>query len=201
MKIEGIILAAGLSTRTGVNKMILNIKGKTVIERCILGMYDLCSEIIIVGGHRIDDIRNVLDIYPRTKLIYNPDYLNGMFSSVKKGLIHVKEDRFFLIPGDYPAISKKTYEKMLQVNEDIVIPTHNGKRGHPLLMKTYLIDELLKGISCNTLRDFVHKKGFTSIDVGDPGILMDIDTMEDYGRALNYLSDKEQTNKNIHTRH
>lgn len=188
MKTDGIILAAGLSTRTGVNKMILNIKGKTVIERCVLGMHDLCSKVIIVGGHRIDDIRNILDDYPRVKLIYNPDYLNGMFSSVKKGLPHVKKDRFFLIPGDYSAISKKTYEKMLGVNEDIVVPIYNGKRGHPLLMKTYLIDELLRDSSCNTLRDFINKKGFVSIDVKDRGILMDIDTMDDYKRILAYLS-------------
>ena len=188
MKIEGIILAAGLSTRTGTNKMILDIKGKTVIERCIMGMYDLCSRIIIVGGHRIDDIKDILDIYPKVELIYNPDYLNGMFSSVKKGLIHVVGNRFFLIPGDYPAISKKTYEKMLEIDEDIVVPVHNGKKGHPLLMKTYLVEELLKDDSLCTLREFVSKKGFTSVDVNDCGILMDIDTLADYKRVLTYLS-------------
>lgn len=188
MKVEGIILAAGLSTRANTNKLTLDISGRTAIERCIHGMYNLCSKIIIVGGHRIEEIKDILNLYPKVELVYNPNYLDGMFSSVKKGLVHVKEEKFFLIPGDYPVIHEKTYEKMSQVDKDIVIPVYNEKRGHPLLMKSYLIEELLKDSSCKTLRDFINKKGFTSINVEDPGILMDIDTMEDYRKILSYLS-------------
>ncbi|MEW9096437.1 MAG: nucleotidyltransferase family protein [Clostridiaceae bacterium] len=188
MKIEGIILAAGLSTRAGTNKLVLNIYGKTVIERCIYGMYDLCSKIIVVGGYRVEEIKDILDKYPKVELVYNPDYLEGMFSSVKKGLSYIKEERFFLIPGDYPVINKKIYEKMLNVDRDIVIPVYNGKKGHPLLMKSYLIKELLEDIHYETLRDFINEKGFASIDVEERGILMDIDTMEDYKRARLYFA-------------
>ncbi|BDR65393.1 nucleotidyltransferase family protein [Clostridium tetani] len=189
MKVEGIILAAGLSTRAGTNKLILDIDGKTAIERCIYGMYDLCSKIIVVGGHRIEDIKGILDRYTRVELVYNPNYLEGMFSSVKKGLIHIKEERFLLIPGDYPVINKSTYKYMLGLNKDIIIPMYNGKKGHPVLMKSYLIEELLKDASYKTLRDFINKKGFTPINVQDPGILMDIDTMEDYRRAVLYFEE------------
>lgn len=184
MKIEGIVLAAGLSSRAGTNKLILNINGKTVIEQCILGMYDLCSRIIVVGGCRIEEIKDILDIYPKVDLIYNPDYLAGMFSSVKIGLDNIKEERFFLIPGDYPSINKKTYSEMLSINKDIVIPTYNGKKGHPLLMKSYLISNLKEDITCNTLRDFIHKQNISLLDIDDPGILIDIDTMEDYNNIL-----------------
>ncbi len=179
-KAEGIILAAGLSSRVGTNKLVLNIDGVTVIEKCILGMYDICSRIIVVSGHRAEDIKNILDKYPKVELIYNSSYKDGMFSSVKKGLANVKEERFFLIPGDYPLVSKETYGKMLKLDEEIVIPIYNGKRGHPLLMKSYLIKELFTDGSCKTLRDFVRNRGFTPIYVRDSGILKDIDTMEDY---------------------
>ena len=47
--LEGIVLAAGLSSRVGINKLLLDIDGKTVIEQCILGMYDVCSRIIVIG--------------------------------------------------------------------------------------------------------------------------------------------------------
>lgn len=192
MKIEGIVLAAGLSTRVGENKLVLDVDGKTVIERCILGMYDICSKIIVVGGHRIEDIEDILSNYSKAELIYNPDYLNGMFSSVKKGLTHIKEERFFLIPGDYAVVNKETYEDMLKVDNDIVIPIYDGRKGHPLLMKSYLIEELLKDISCETLRDFTGKKSFISINIEDPGILMDIDTMEDYRETLLYFKKERQ---------
>ncbi|HLR34814.1 MAG TPA: nucleotidyltransferase family protein [Tissierellales bacterium] len=179
-KTEGIILAAGLSSRVGTNKLVLNIDGVTVIEKCILGMYDICSRIIVVGGHRVEDIKNILDKYPKVDLIYNSNYKNGMFSSVKKGLANVREERFFLIPGDYPLVSKETYEEMLKLDEDIIIPIYHGKRGHPLLVKSYLIKKLFTDDSCKTLRDFINKRGFTPVNVKDSGILKDIDTMDDY---------------------
>lgn len=191
MKVEGIVLAAGLSSRAGTNKLTLDIYGKTVIEQCILGMYDICSRIIVVGGHRIADIKHILLKYPKVKLIYNEDYLSGMFSSTKKGMENIREDRFFLIPGDYPLISSKTYKDMEAIDKDIVIPVYNGKRGHPLLMKSYLIDEILKNSSYKTLRDFIAVKESTFINIDDPGILIDIDTMEDYNKInqLNMVGD------------
>lgn len=182
MKVEGIVLAAGLSSRAGTNKLTLDVYGKTVIEQCILGMYDICSRIIVVGGHRIEDIKHILYNYPKVKLIYNEDYLSGMFSSIKKGMENIRESRFFLIPGDYPLISIKTYKDMIAIDKDIVIPVYNGKRGHPLLMKSYLIDEILKNSFYKTLRDFIAVKESTFINIDDPGILIDIDTMEDYNR-------------------
>ncbi|WP_461615697.1 nucleotidyltransferase family protein [Clostridium sp. Marseille-QA1073] len=197
MKVEGIVLAAGLSTRAGTNKLILDIGGKTVIERCIYGMYNLCSKIIVVGGNRIEEIENILNKYPKVELIYNSNYLDGMFSSVKKGLINIKEEKFFLIPGDYPIINKEIYKQMLKLDEDIVIPIYKGKKGHPLLMKSYLIEELIKSKHYNTLRDFVNIKGFKSINVEEPGILMDIDTMEDYKEILLYFQTRYQKFRDI----
>lgn len=188
MNIEGIILAAGLSTRARTNKLLLDIGGKTLIEKCILGMYDICSKIIVVGGHRVEEISNILSLYSKVELIYNHNYLDGMFSSVTKGLSEIKSEKFFLIPGDYPAIKKRTYDEMLKLDEDIIIPVYNGRRGHPLLMKSCLINELLENPCYNTLRDFIDEKGFNSVSVNDPGILMDVDTIKDYNKILSYLN-------------
>ncbi|CAK7071901.1 nucleotidyltransferase family protein [Tissierella carlieri] len=180
MNVEGIVLAAGLSSRVGINKLLLDIDGKTVIEQCILGMYDVCSRIIVIGGHKVEDIKKILSKYPKVELIYNPDYLDGMFSSVKKGIYNIKGEKFFLTPGDYPIINKKTYKDMLNIDEDIVIPVYNGKRGHPLLMKSYLVNKLLSNNSYKTLRDFISINKTAFLNVNDLGILMDIDTIEDY---------------------
>ena len=184
MKVEGIILAAGLSSRAGTNKLILEIENITIIERCILSMYDYCSRIIVVGGHCVDDIYRYTKKYPKVDLVYNHNYLEGMFSSVKTGLSFLEGDLFFLTPGDYPMIHKTTYERMLQINEDIVIPTYHSKNGHPVLMKTALVDEIFNGFNINSLRDFIKKKEPTRLEVVDSGILFDIDTFEDYEKLL-----------------
>lgn len=186
MKVEGIILAAGLSSRIGKNKMILDIGGKTVIDRCIEGMYGVCSRIIVVGGHRTQDIKYIIDQYEKVELVYNPDYLEGMFSSVMKGVAQVRGQGVFLIPGDYPAVKKTTYKDILGVDKDIVVPLYNKEKGHPLFMKYPLVKELLASNAYQTLRDFVNKKGYTPIDVVDPGILMDIDTIDDYKKICLY---------------
>ncbi|MFY9612962.1 MAG: nucleotidyltransferase family protein [Tissierellaceae bacterium] len=180
MKIEAIILAAGHSSRFGSNKLILEIEGLTVIERCLLSMYDYCSRIIVVGGHRIEDLYEPLREYPKVDLIYNKDYHLGMFVSVKCGLRALKGDKFFLTPGDYPMIDKSTFGYMLEVSEDIVLPSYRGKNGHPVLLKSHLINEILANESLNSLRDFIKIKGSANLEVADPGILLDIDTLEDY---------------------
>lgn len=180
MKTEGIILAAGLSRRAGTNKLVLEINGVPIIERCILSMKDHCSRIIVVGGHRIEDIYPITKKHQNIYLIYNKDYLLGMLSSVKAGLRFLEGDRFFIQPGDLPIIQKATYESMLKINEDIVIPTYKKEKGHPVLIKTHLVDEILNDSNISSLRDYIKKKRSTTLEVGDPGILVDVDTIEDY---------------------
>ncbi len=107
MSVDGIVLAAGLSSRVGRYKLALDIQGKTVIERCIESMYDICSNVIVVGGHNYNLLQDILKPYAKVKMILNENYIEGMFTSVKKGLYQVEEDKFFLIPADYPLIKKR----------------------------------------------------------------------------------------------
>lgn len=186
MAVEGIVLAAGLSSRMGKNKMTLKIENKTVLERCIDSMYDLCSKIIVVSGYNYNIISEICRPYSKVKTLLNPQYMDGMFSSVKLALMEVTEDRFFLIPGDYPAVKKETYKKMLTAKGDIVVAAHQGKTGHPVLIESNLIAEILKDGPYSSLRDFINVMGFITTEVDDEGILMDIDTLDDYEEVLAY---------------
>lgn len=182
--IEGVILGAGLSKRAGTCKMLLDIGGITLIESCIRSMYDTCSKILVVGGHNFENIARVVAKYDKIKLVYNSNYMEGMFSSVKEGFRHVSGDRFFFTPGDYPLVKSETYREMLRGGGDIVIPIFCGKKGHPILIKTRLTEELIHSTKYSTLREFIRDKGHTPLEVQDKGILMDIDTMEDYRQIL-----------------
>ena len=186
MTIDGIVLAAGLSSRMGKYKMSLKMENKTVIESCIESMYDLCSTIIVVGGYNYNIIVEILKHYKKVKIVLNPWYMDGMFSSVKTALKEVTGERFFLIPGDYPVIKKETYEELLKSKNHIVVPTYRGKTGHPILINSNLIDEILNDINYGCLRDFIKKLGFTTVEVQDEGVLMDMDTIEDYKKVLSY---------------
>ncbi|APH13615.1 guanylyl transferase CofC like family protein [Clostridium sporogenes] len=184
MNIDGIVLAAGLSSRVGRYKLTLDMQGKTVVERCIESMYDICSNVIVVGGYNYNLLQDILKPYSKVKMILNENYLEGMFSSVKKGLYQVKGDKFFLTPADYPLIKKDTYIKMLSTNSDIVIPTYKNIKGHPVLIKRRIINNILSE-EYVSLREFINKHGFSTLCIEDQGILLDIDTDEDYIDILN----------------
>lgn len=190
MIIEGIILAAGFSSRAGTHKLTLELGGKTVIERCIEGMYDTCSRIIVVGGYKVEKLVPILDMYPRTELVYNKDYETGMFSSVVEGFRHAAGDRIFLTPGDYPLIGQDVYESLLRVNSDIVIPTYEDTKGHPVLMNKRMSNILLSSANYSNLREFIAEQGFITSEVENPGILLDVDTPEDYIKVQDYLKRK-----------
>jgi molybdenum cofactor cytidylyltransferase len=69
---------------------------------------------------------------------------------------------------------------MLQVQAEVVIPTYRGKKGHPVLLGQTAIAEILALPGDAILRDYIRDKGFAAVAVEDQGILLDVDTPQDY---------------------
>src|SRR5512143_2764872 len=87
--ISAILLAAGESRRMGEFKQLLTFAGKTFVECCadqLLG--SRAGEVIVVTGHREADVRRALGNRP-LRPVHNPDYREGMASSVKRGVAAV----------------------------------------------------------------------------------------------------------------
>lgn len=180
---DGVILAAGTSRRAGTHKMMLDVGGRTMVEACAQTMLRFCRRVVVVGGYRIGDVARVLAGYSGVEIVFNPDYPSGMFSSVRQGVGHVRAGRFFLSPGDCPFVTAEVYRRLLNSRGEIAVPVFEGQNGHPVLMRARLIPDLLGGGHA-TLRDFIRLKGFDAVPVEDPGIHLDIDTVDDYRRAM-----------------
>jgi molybdenum cofactor cytidylyltransferase len=73
---------------------------------------------------------------------------------------------------------------MLQVSGDIVLPAFRGRTGHPVLLQSHLIPEILGQPEDATLRDIVQAHGYTEVRVQDESILLDVDTPSDYQTVL-----------------
>jgi molybdenum cofactor cytidylyltransferase len=180
-EVEGVILAAGLSSRSSpYNKMALPLGDKTVIERSLEGMYDLVSRIIVVVGWQAVVLQNLLTPYAKVECVLNEAYPEGMFGSVKRGVAHVRAPRFFLQPGDIPLVGRAVYQRLLTIHQDVVIPTYAGRRGHPLLLSNSLVPKILAQPPGTTLRDVLAHSSFTLLPVDDEAILWDLDTAQDY---------------------
>ncbi|MFP4077711.1 MAG: nucleotidyltransferase family protein [Bacillota bacterium] len=178
---EGIVLAGGYSSRAHANKMAFIYHGKPLILSTIETMKPHVRRVVVVSGHHHGTLRLLLKGMPDVTIVKNPDYDQGMFSSIKVGMRHTKDD-VFIIPGDCPMVVSTTYDQLEQGNHAIRVPAYQGRRGHPIFIASTLRDDLLKAPASTNLKAFRDSKGFETVPVDDPGILIDIDTKEDYDK-------------------
>jgi molybdenum cofactor cytidylyltransferase len=182
--VEGVILAAGLSTRAGQFKMALPLGDRAVIQRTVESMAAFVRQTLVVVGWQAELIEALLAGYPEVEIVRNDDFRSGMFSSICMGIARVQAARFFLLPGDQPTISPDVYRRLLASEGEILVPTFGDRRGHPILLSAQLIPEILALPLEATLRDYIRARGATEVAVDDAGILLDIDTPADYDAML-----------------
>lgn len=187
MNVDGVILAAGYSSRANAFKMELEINKKSILQRCIEALYDDCDNIIVVSGYKHEKIDKLVENYLKVKVVYNEEFHKGMFSSIKKGIQSVTAKRFLLTPGDYPLINKDIVKRLLIEKNEVVIPSFNKKGGHPVLINGSLIEEILAEPEDSNLKIYLNKKQCSYVNIDDEGILLDVDTIEDYEYVKNII--------------
>ncbi|MCL4425707.1 MAG: nucleotidyltransferase family protein [Firmicutes bacterium] len=127
---------------------------------------------------------------PEIQLVFNHNYHRGMLSSIKVGLSLLTDSSkgFFLCPGDHPAfdpaVVRQLAEMSVRSQKGIVIPTHQGRRGHPALFSRKFLGEILTLPDELGLRELNrrHPEEILEVPVEDGGILADLDYREDYHR-------------------
>lgn len=198
----GLILAAGLSTRMGQSKPLTKFLNKNLIDQTIKTMYDAgIDNIQVVTGFEQERVEAYLkENYSSDHIhtIWNPHYENGsILTSIKTGLPKLKNFNYVFIQlVDLPCILPETYQKlwetMLASGKKAVIPTVDGRRGHPVLIDMSLLADILSYESASGgggLRGFWKQLGdeFLEVPVTDRGIVMDTDTKEQLWKAELYL--------------
>jgi molybdenum cofactor cytidylyltransferase len=187
-EIWSIILAAGESKRMGFPKMLLSFNGKTMIENVISNVTDSDADntLVVLGADRdmlIDLIRK-----SDVKYCYNDNYKEGMLSSVKCGFKNLPSDlkAVLVFQGDQPLITPEVINSVIEAysssGKGIVIPVHNKKRGHPLLLDIKYRDEIEKLHTHEGLRSLAYRfsDDVLEVETDDPCIFRDFDTYDDY---------------------
>ncbi|HCY41515.1 MAG TPA: molybdenum cofactor cytidylyltransferase [Prolixibacteraceae bacterium] len=188
--IWAIVLAAGMSTRMGTQKLLLPFAGMTMIEKVVENILNSGIEnVLIVLGANRTEIEEILEFWP-VQLTWNENFREGMHTSVIAGVNALPESAkaaaFFL--GDQPLISPEVVVKVVEEwqnsGKGIVIPLYAGKRGHPPLYDLKFRNELQNLDPSVGLRSVAQRFQDEIIEVETecPGILKDIDTKEDYWR-------------------
>jgi len=181
MTFDCILLAAGLSSRMSQWKLLRDFCGKSIIQQSLENASVNCGKIIISGGHRIDELRNHLGESGNIHIIENPDYEKGMMTSIKAALPYVETSSFFISLGDMPLIPPDIYKLMSRQNFDnALFPVYEGKRGHPVLIRSKLRNIILNSDERGKMKDLLSRFDTSEIKVDNPGIMQDIDTDSDY---------------------
>ncbi len=181
VRIDCVMLAAGMSSRMKKWKMALPCKDATVIECSVRNALNVCSRVILVAGHRAGELEQLFQGWKRVELILNPRYREDMFTSVKIGAAHVKTKRFFLALGDMPMVEPTVYRALLKYTyAEAVIPKYRGKKGHPLLLAQGVAKYITEFKEKGSLRDVLALFPTLTVPLETDHILCDIDNQEDY---------------------
>ena len=187
-----IVLAAGLSSRMGVQKLLLPFGGKTVIGHIVDELLaSTVGKVHVVAGHQAERISAELS-GREVSIVNNPDYMSGMLSSVRCGLRNMPEKcrAVMVVLGDQPSITTELIDQMLQsfeaTEKNILVPLYKGKRGHPILFSSLYRDEILTQYDDVGLRGLlhVHSGDIFELAVSTASVLCDMDCPEDYRREL-----------------
>jgi len=192
--LAAIIVAGGYSFRMKRFKPLLALSGSTVLEQAIHSFQAAgIRDIRVVVGYRANELLPVIEKMG-AQAIVNADFAEGMFSSIRAGVQSLSPavKGFFLLPVDNPIVNRATLVKLqatfFSTQCGIVYPYYKGMRGHPPLISRRYINEVLTWTKPGGMRALLeqHEQDAIDVKVVDLGILLDMDTLEDYHTMLKY---------------
>jgi len=187
-----IILAAGRSRRMGAQKLLLPLGGKPMIahvaDAVLAGPVDRVLVVVGADGAAIAEALEGRDVH----FVTNPEAEGEMLGSVRCGLKAMPQDAAaaLVVLGDQPGITPEIVAAVVEAFQSsgrgIVVPTHGGRRGHPLLVAMRYRDEILSRYDGTGLRGLLQAHPTDTLEVEVPvlGVREDVDTPEDYARAV-----------------
>lgn len=185
-KVAAVILAAGRSTRMGgPNKLLAELGGKTLVR--IVAEQALASkacEVIVVTGHQAAEVEESLGGLD-VRLVRNPDFADGLASSVKAGISAVSDaaDAAVICLGDMPLIDAHLIDRLVEAFAPdrgglIALPVSDGRRGNPVLWSRRFFKELMTLDGDIGARHLIakHSEAVAEVPVEGHGAFLDIDT-------------------------
>ncbi|QDT31201.1 nucleotidyltransferase family protein [Thalassoglobus polymorphus] len=201
-RIHVVIPAAGVSRRMGQPKLLMQLNGETLIERLVrqLSMFQFAS--ISVLARKSDELLHRAILRSQARLVL-PDHDPAEMRESVELLIQDLQDSFapsdndgwLLIPADHPILEPHTLTQLIAhcaaSPDQIVLPTHQGRRGHPTLFPWSAASCLAKIPHDQGLNWLTRHSDFTVQEVAceEESILWDIDTPEDFERICGILKD------------
>ena len=200
IKVAGLVLAAGASTRMGRTKQLLPLAGLSLLDRILREV--LNSEldlIVLVLGYQCREIKKSLKTdlhHPKLKIIENRNYRDGLSSSIITGLSEVEDsyENVMIILGDIPLINSNLINLLIHQYQNSRLALGaiklKNRRAHPVIFGRMFYNKFhqLQGDAGG--RDLFEKypAQVCLVEPEDDYDDRDIDTPEDYLKVIKLLS-------------
>jgi molybdenum cofactor cytidylyltransferase len=173
----------------GQLKQLLPLRGKPMMRHSLDTLLSSGIRDIIVVLNRADSPTVTAVKGLSVRMVFNPVPGSDMAESLRTGLrVVAKSSGGVLISlADQPLVSVETIKHLIALHERepdmILIPQYEIKKGHPVLLPKDLLEYIFYG---GTLRDVIKKYPgrVRLLPVMDEGVVLDIDTMDDYKKIL-----------------
>ena len=187
-RVAAVVLAAGRSTRMGaVNKLIAEIGGKPLVRIAAeQALASHASPVIVVTGHEKEKVAAALAGLP-VRLVHNPDYAEGLGSSLRTGIAAVpaEADGAIVCLGDMPQVDAPLIDKLIAAFDPekgalVVTPTIDGRRGNPVVWSRRFFPDLMAVQGDIGARNLIgsYAEAVVEVPVAVVGALVDVDTPE-----------------------
>jgi molybdenum cofactor cytidylyltransferase len=191
VRVAAIVLAAGEGRRIGGPKALLPIDGTTFLDHTCRRFVDTGLAVIAVLGAEAERVGRETRLPSGVCVVVNEAWQSGMLSSVWRGLDAAEAegvDAVLLHPVDHPLVEPPTIARVasaLAAGASIVVPTWEGRRGHPGGFARAIFEEIRRASPEHGARAVVAADATRLVSVtGDPGCIAGIDTRQDYRRLL-----------------
>lgn len=180
----------------GRQKLLLPWQGKTLLDHLVGNLRQGGADRLVLVGRADDAALADWASAAGVDLAVNPDPDRGMLSSVRCGLaalgaeaVAAVAEAVLVCPADHPAVQPATVAAILERLRSgalLAVPRHGGRRGHPLAIAPCLLVEIAGLDPAVGLRQLLERRSrdLAEVPVDDPGVVLDIDTPEDYERLL-----------------
>ena len=185
-RVAAIVLAAGLSSRMGSNKLLSDLNGRALIRRTIEQLAGAAiDQVIVVTGHQAAEVQYALKDL-KVRFVHNADYAQGLSTSVKVGIAAAQEfDASFVCLGDMPLIESADLNRMIAAfnmveGRTLVVPVLGRKLGNPVLWGQDHFADLMALTGDRGARNLIEARRDQIIEIAvtHDGILLDADTPE-----------------------
>ncbi|MCY1392029.1 Purine catabolism protein PucB [compost metagenome] len=184
--VTALLLAAGYSTRFGSDKRKATLEdGRSLLTTSLTLPCSLLDEVWVVL--RPDDSPEELELPSNVRIVQDDSTTQGMGHSIACGIRRLtassSAESVAIFLGDMPSIRTQSFEALLRMarRDNIVIPTCNDVRGHPVLFGREFWPALCQLQGDKGAKGVIEQSSQAQclVALDDPGIIRDIDTPED----------------------